>query len=90
MQITTKDYWSNRESTVSIEEFVQFAVEDKLGVGGTIERHAANIENTICLIGRLIELLAEKNILSAPEIVTLVQNWNSGATASAAFSQEEG
>ena len=88
MQIKKQDEWTRKITSTSIENFVRYTITE-YNEGGTIEQHAANIENTLSLIGRFFDLLAEKNILSAPEIVTLVNGWTSEAAKNAVFIPEQ-
>ncbi len=67
MQITIQDYYHDEPRTTSVARFVESALEEDMG-GGTVESIRSELNNTKASVGRLVELLADKELLSVEEV----------------------
>ena len=78
MKITTENYGTKREYT-SLEEYAKCRLDgDDYGMG-QMEATTATAENNSKAIGRLLDLLADKSLITAEEAATIVEGYMSGS-----------
>lgn len=62
------------EKTSTIADFVTSGLDGR-DYDGALERAGATADNTAEALGRLVEILAEKGIVSASEVVIIAGNY---------------
>lgn len=87
MDIKTKEYYG-KERVESVKDFVVRKLDGCDYERGAIETIEKTAENATEAIGRLCEILAEKSILSADDIVRVVSKYPHEFN-SASFSDEK-
>jgi len=73
MKIHTSTWEKERDETVA--QYAERCLDGRDYESGQLESIGRGTENNRCAIGRLLELLATKGMLTAPEITCIAQGY---------------
>lgn len=78
MKITTKNAFNSGSTTYSVKDYIDGSMQSLLAEG-QIESVESKVNNISTAFGVLIEILADRGLLNADEIVKIAGKWEPSA-----------